>query len=231
MAINDNPLNKSFSLILSYLDSVIKEQKIKAHNAIDMPDWEEAQKVLISANQNISLISSWKVSLANIQSEIMQSGIIECNDDVTNTNNTDDNTKLEESSAFSKDKSKENSTTENINYENALEEDDTSDKEYEKHEDTEYESVIDELGNKDIVEFCEDMILHNPYQMAIIDSEPNIGLKFTFTYNENDAKIKMTEPVQLSNGLWVESDASDNEIRYAIQNITNYCRCNKHNLI
>ena len=74
---NDNIIYK-LSEIISILDSEITNEKTIAHNAIDMTDWDEGQKILINANKKISLINKWKASLNFLKEEMQQSDLFQC---------------------------------------------------------------------------------------------------------------------------------------------------------
>ena len=55
-----------------------------------------------------------------------------------------------------------------------------------------------------IIEFCEDLILKKPYAMALVFTSNKIG-KY-FNTQKNYALKHFTNPYQLSNGLWMETD-------------------------
>ena len=80
--------------------------------------------------------------------------------------------------------------------------------------------ILTELDEKDIISLCEEMILCNPYRMAIINIDSNICN--IFSYDEYNAKRTMSNPKMLSNGLWVETT---NISKSNIADIKSFCRC------
>lgn len=58
-----------------------------------------------------------------------------------------------------------------------------------------------------IISFCEENILKNPYLMAVINYDSMVGNMFT--ENEYEAKTNMKKPTQLSNGLWIDADITN----------------------
>lgn len=75
-----------------------------------------------------------------------------------------------------------------------------------------------EPPENEIVSVCEDMIVKFPFAMAIINSAADIG--GNFTYDDVTAESDMKSPVQLSNGLWVDSAA---ESGLTAEIITRFC--------
>ena len=72
-----------------------------------------------------------------------------------------------------------------------------------------------------IIEACEDFITKFPFSMRLIYSNDKIG-RF-FTTDDIIAKNDMSKPVQLTNGLWVETNIPEERIQAFIRGVKRYC--------
>lgn len=72
-----------------------------------------------------------------------------------------------------------------------------------------------------IIEACEDLITKFPFSMRLIYSNDKIG-RF-FTTDDVIAENDMSKPVQLTNGLWVETNIPEERVQAFIRGITRYC--------
>ncbi len=72
-----------------------------------------------------------------------------------------------------------------------------------------------------IIDACEELITKFPFSMRLIYSNDKIG-RF-FTTDDVIAENDMSKPVQLTNGLWVETNIPEERVQAFIRGITRYC--------
>lgn len=234
---NDNIICK-LSDIISKLDSEIAKQKTIAHNAIDMPDWDEGQKILINANNEISLINKWKASLNSLKEEMQQSDLFQCDDSEKDDKSAEADKKLQdmadEKSEEDKEQELNNDPIDQIGEGFNNQFNNSNDNKSNKQTAVTINFIIDdseysvEGWSEFIVKVCEHMILFKPYSMAIIDSFDDI---YRFTRNEKNANMQMEKPVMLSNSIWLETSGSKEDIISAVYIIIKHCGLSEDNLL
>lgn len=234
---NDNIIYK-LSEIISILDSEITNEKTIAHNAIDMTDWDEGQKILINANKKISLINKWKASLNFLKEEMQQSDLFQCDasgaDDKSSEAEKNLQCTTDEKSEEDKEQKFINDSLDQIGegFHNQFNK--SKDNESKKRTAVTINFIINdsEYSVKSwsdfIVTVCEHMILFKPYSMAIIDSFDDV---YRFTRNEKDANIHMEKPFMLSNGIWLETGGTKEDIISDVYVIIKHCGFSEDNLL
>ncbi len=75
--------------------------------------------------------------------------------------------------------------------------------------------------NNPIILACEELITRFPFSMKLISKHDKIG-KF-FRDDETAAKRDLSKPVQLSSGIWVETNVPEERVQVFIKSIKRYC--------
>ena len=68
-------ISACFSEILTQVDLLIKKQKEQINNAIDIPNWGEAQNVIKQAYENTSALKTLKEKAVQLQQEFENTGL------------------------------------------------------------------------------------------------------------------------------------------------------------
>lgn len=186
------------------------------NNAIDIDDIEEAQKVLADSLIKIRKIKGLKSSIDNIIKEINDSNLLETN--YNNLNKEIDNvTKVNLDEECEKKVTKDNDISEDIN-ESDLEYTSKSPKSIKL-----FNKIYEiKYWNEVLVKVCEVMLLKEPYIVARFDKEDelNSDIRINFSYKESDIKFNKK---RLSNGLWIETNRSANDIVRVSKKILELC--------
>lgn len=186
------------------------------NNAIDIDDIEEAQKVLADSLIKIRKIKGLKSSIDNITKEINESNLFETN--YNNLNKEIDNvTKVNLDEECEKKATKDNDISEDIN-ESGLEYTFKSPKSIKL-----FNKIYEiKYWNEILVKVCEIMLLKEPYIVARFDKEDelNSDRRINFSYKESDIKFNKK---RLSNGLWIETNRSANDIVRVSKKILELC--------
>lgn len=212
--------------ILSHLDEVIlridalvKEQKEIAHNAIDLTDWQEAQTQLKQAQANITSLKAWKERITSLEAEIIHSGLSALDKESYDTelardteNNNLTQIDIHKVIEKSKDNQSENEVGETEDYafptDTEISDDtDTSladNEENRKQKAQESSDSEAEIPASDVIRICEDLILKNPFHMAMAFFSQ--AFSDILAMQESNAHTQFVAPYKLSNGLWIETD-------------------------